>query len=325
MGPQKSGTTALLTFLLLNCKFRSSQRSSDDFEEVQFFNDKYYSRGVDWYFSRFLPVSDLADVNCKASNRSLNDDKREDSNNAHQNDLSTTYSVANNTRGQHRYADFIHIDKSATYFDDPKVSRRAYSLLPDAHIVMTLINPADRAYSWYQHQRVHGDILANSLTFEQVIRAKEGDSGELRALRRRCLSPGFYSQHLARWLEFYPSRQIIIIDAEWFRLNPAAVLNRLQRVLRLEEPLDYHKLLVYDKRKGFFCEQRESNSSSPIRCLGPGKGRKYPPMSPDARLYLNRLYWSHNQQLAKILNDIGQPLPSWLIDATQDKGRLAIP
>lgn len=271
----------------MNPLFKSSQTSPVDFEEVQFFNDKHYYKGVDWYFSRF---------NRKESGKE---------------ELVSNSSSAGQQEGAANR--FYYFDKSATYLDDPKVPRRASHLLPEARIIMLLVNPADRAYSWYQHVKAHGDPTANSMTFEQVIMAKEEDpavSQAIRSLRNRCLHPGYYSQHLSSWLAQYPSRQIIIIDGQWFRYNPASVLNRLQLLLRVEKPLDYNKLLVYDKHKGFFCQKDQLSGES--KCLGASKGRKYAPMSQDARLFLNRHYWPHNRQLARLLSDIGQPWPSWL-------------
>lgn len=227
----------------------------------------------------------------------------------------------------------FYFDKSATYFDDPKAPERASRLLPEARIVILLVNPADRAYSWYQHIKAHGDKLANSISFEQVITAKDGQlklagatglkeeeevNSALVALRNRCLHPGYYSQHLSRWLEYYPSKQIIIIDGHWFRHNPASVMNRLQLLLRIVQPLDYNHLLIYNERKGFFCKQNGSDA----KCLGSSKGRKYPPMSEEARFILNRHYLAHNKQLARILSDIGQPLPIWL-DESLSLGRLS--
>lgn len=45
--------------------------------------------------------------------------------------------------------DFM-FEKSANYFDTELVPKRAAALLPRAKILALLINPADRAYSWYQ-------------------------------------------------------------------------------------------------------------------------------------------------------------------------------
>lgn len=320
VGPQKTGTTALYSFLGLHPEFKSSHQSPVDFEEVQFFNDKHYLQGVDWYFSRFLsPKPDGA----------------------------TNVAMDQN---EERQQQFYHFDKSATYFDDPKVAARAKSLLPEARIVILLVDPADRAYSWYQHIRAHGDIVANSMSFEQIIMSTDdndgagetenrnnsininnssyGGSGEStasagrRALRSRCLQPGYYSVHLSRWLEHFPSHQIIIIDGQWFRQNPASVMNKLQLILRVEQKLDYKNLLVFSEQKGFYCQRSPppavDNSDShrkEIKCLGPSKGRKYLPMGHEIRLFLNRHYLAYNKQLARLLSDIGQPLPVWLVEA----------
>ena len=44
----------------------------------------------------------------------------------------------------------IVFEKSAGYFDSSVTRLRLTTLLPDALIVVVLIDPADRAYSWYQ-------------------------------------------------------------------------------------------------------------------------------------------------------------------------------
>ena len=46
-------------------------------------------------------------------------------------------------------SDFM-FEKSANYFDNEKVPMRVHSLLPKAKIICILIDPAKRAYSWYQ-------------------------------------------------------------------------------------------------------------------------------------------------------------------------------
>lgn len=64
------------------------------------------------------------------------------------------------TRVLHRYMDFFPFpsntttdfmfEKSANYFDTDVAPKRAAALLPRAKILAVLINPSDRAYSWYQ-------------------------------------------------------------------------------------------------------------------------------------------------------------------------------
>ena len=56
IGPQKTGTTALYTFLSLHPAISSNLPSPDTFEEIQFFNGKNYYKGLDWYVMQtFLP------------------------------------------------------------------------------------------------------------------------------------------------------------------------------------------------------------------------------------------------------------------------------
>lgn len=76
-------------------------------------------------------------------------------------------------------------EKSATYFDGELVPRRAHALLPRAKLITILLSPARRAYSWYQHTRVHGDPVANNYSFHAVITASDSAPKSLRDLRNR--------------------------------------------------------------------------------------------------------------------------------------------
>lgn len=130
IGPQKTGTTALYTFLSMHSSIASNIPSPDTYEEIQFFNGNNYYRGLDWYMD-FFP------------------------------------SFESNTSTVAPTAHYM-FEKSATYFDGEMVPKRAHALLPHAKIVTILISPAKRAYSWYQHQRAHGDAIANNYSFYQV-------------------------------------------------------------------------------------------------------------------------------------------------------------
>jgi hypothetical protein len=55
----------------------------------------------------------------------------------------------------------------------------------------------------------------------------------------RCLNPGKYSQHLERWLSYYPPQQLHIIDGDQLRSNPVETMNELQRFLKIQPPFDY--------------------------------------------------------------------------------------
>ncbi|XP_073734875.1 bifunctional heparan sulfate N-deacetylase/N-sulfotransferase 2 isoform X2 [Callorhinus ursinus] len=209
--------------------------------------------------------------------------------------------------------DFL-FEKSATYFDSEVVPRRGAALLPRAKIITVLTNPADRAYSWYQHQRAHGDPVALNYTFYQVISASSQAPLALRSLQNRCLVPGYYSTHLQRWLTYYPSGQLLIVDGQELRTNPAASMESIQKFLGITPFLNYTRTLRFDEEKGFWCQGLEGGKT---RCLGKSKGRKYPDMDTESRLYLTDFFRNHNLDLSKLLSRLGQPVPSWLREELQ--------
>ncbi|XP_054731807.1 bifunctional heparan sulfate N-deacetylase/N-sulfotransferase [Anastrepha obliqua] len=272
IGPQKTGTTALYTFLSMHSSITSNIPSPDTYEEIQFFNGNNYYRGLDWYMD-FFPTEP--------------------------NTTATT-------------TPHYMFEKSATYFDGEAVPKRAHALLPHAKIVSILISPAKRAYSWYQHQRAHGDAIANNYSFYQVITAGDSAPKALKDLRNRCLNPGKYAQHLEHWLAYYPAQQLHIIDGEQLRLNPVDVMNDLQRFLKIQPTFDYSNHLRFDVKKGFFCQVVSEKRN---KCLGKSKGRQYPSMDERSAKLLQRYYLSHNTALVKLLKKLGsRPIPQWLKD-----------
>lgn len=267
VGPQKTGSTALYTFLSMHPALIPNLPSATTFEELQFFNNNNYLKGLDWYLNFFPPTL---------------------SNSSH-----------------------VTFEKSATYFDGDLVPRRTHALLPNAKIIVILISPAKRAYSWYQHIRSHGDPVARNYTFHTVITANDSAQKQLRDLRNRCLNPGKYSHYLERWLLEFGPHQLIILDGAQLRSDPGALLNGLQKSLKISPVVDYNKLLKYDSRKGFFCQ---AVSNERTKCLGKSKGRIYPPMEERSAKFLKRYYTPHNTALSKLLVRLGRPAPQWLKD-----------
>ncbi|KAJ8248458.1 hypothetical protein GJAV_G00242230 [Gymnothorax javanicus] len=270
IGPQKTGTTALHSFLTLHPAITSNFLSPVTFEEIQFFNGPNYHNGIDWYMDFFPFPSNVS-------------------------------------------TDFM-FEKSANYLDSEVTPRRAAALLPRAKILALLINPADRAYSWYQHQRAHQDPAALNHTFHEVVTAGPTASPELHTLQRRCLGPGTYAMHLERWLRYYQPNQLLIVDGAQLRSNPALVMEGVQRFLGVTPILNYTQVLTFDESKGFWCQKLEGGRA---KCLGKSKGRKYADMAPETRAFLTEHYREHNMMLLKLLNRLGQALPTWLREELQ--------
>ncbi|CAL8113862.1 unnamed protein product [Orchesella dallaii] len=279
IGPQKTGTTALYTFLTMHPTISSNKPSPETFEEVQFFNGKNYYRGLDWYMRFFMPENTSIDQR----NVSVN--------------------VEESVKKP------ILFEKSATYFDNELVPRRAHALLPKSKIVTILISPSKRAYSWYQHMRAHNDPVALNYTFYEVLTASSTSPRNLRDLRNRCLNPGRYAQHLERWVSYFSPQQLLILDGDELRNDPVSIMYRLQQFLQIDPVFDYSSRLRYDKTKGFYCQVISQNKN---KCLGRNKGRNYPPMDAKSAKYLQVYYTSHNGLLLKLLKRLDQKMPMWL-------------
>ncbi|XP_016109996.1 bifunctional heparan sulfate N-deacetylase/N-sulfotransferase 2-like [Sinocyclocheilus grahami] len=270
IGPQKTGTSALHSFLTLHPAITSNFPSPVTFEEIQFFNGPNYHNGIDWYMDFFPFPSNVS-------------------------------------------TDFM-FEKSANYFDTEVVPKRAAALLPRAKILALLINPVDRAYSWYQHQRAHQDPVAINHTFHEVVTAGLSASKELLTLQNRSLKPGTYATHLEHWLVHYQARQLHIVDGTLLRSNPALVMDGIQQFLGVTPIFNYTQALVFDEGKGFWCQRLEGGRP---KCLGKSKGRKYPEMAPETRAFLTEYYLEHNLELFRLLNRLGQALPTWLREELQ--------
>ncbi|NWQ95034.1 NDST4 sulfotransferase, partial [Burhinus bistriatus] len=204
--------------------------------------------------------------------------------------------------------DFL-FEKSANYFHSEEAPKRAASLIPKAKIITILIDPSDRAYSWYQHQRSHEDPAALKFNFYEVVTSSHWAPSEIRTLQKRCLTPGWYAVHIERWLAHYPASQLLIIDGQQLRSDPATVMDEVQKFLGVSPHYNYSQALTFDPQKGFWCQLLEGGKT---KCLGKSKGRKYPPMDQESRAFLSSYYRDHNVELSKLLHRLGQPLPSWL-------------
>ncbi|XP_041032540.1 bifunctional heparan sulfate N-deacetylase/N-sulfotransferase 2 [Carcharodon carcharias] len=209
--------------------------------------------------------------------------------------------------------DFM-FEKSANYFESEVVPKRVAALLPRVKIITILINPAERAYSWYQHQRAHHDSAALNYTFYQVITAGLDSPRDLRILKNRCLVPGWYATHIERWLTYYQPSQFLVVNGLQLRNNPVAVMESVQKFLGVAPHFNYTQALMYDDNKNFWCQMVEGGKS---KCLGKSKGRKYPEMDSSSRTFLTNYFREHNIELSKQLNKLGQSLPSWLREELQ--------
>jgi len=58
--------------------------------------------------------------------------------------------------------------------------------------------------------RSHNDLTALAHSFYDVVNASSRAAKPLRDLRRHCLNPGLYEQHVQRWLDYFDVSQVCL-------------------------------------------------------------------------------------------------------------------
>jgi len=88
------------------------------------------------------------------------------------------------------------------YVYGPQCARRISELVPQVRLLLIIRNPIDRAYSHYKFK----------------IREKEyrGSFAEFLVYQADAISRGFYSRQLARYLDFFPREQLLLLVFEQF-------------------------------------------------------------------------------------------------------------
>jgi hypothetical protein len=201
-------------------------------------------------------------------------------------------------------------EKSPSYLVSQEAPERIHKHFPEVKIIAILRNPIDRAYSAYWHGRRVGAIKT-STTFGEAVRNYKVNQGKPYG---DMITAGFYSEQIARYLNFFPLKQLHVISFEStltqsgdelhgvlkFLLPNSAIANqesqlafpkrnvaRASRFPKLNEAIFKSKLLSYSTKS------RISKKSL--------VDLKVPEMLEDDRKFLQDIYAGENQALQSIL------------------------
>jgi hypothetical protein len=134
-------------------------------------------------------------------------------------------------------------EATPAYLFYPTVPERVARDLPTVKLIAVLRNPADRAYSHYQHERASG---VEELPLAAALSA-EGDRlrGEEARVRKDVTyvsfpllhysyrTRGLYAEQIERWLRVVPRERLLILQAERLFADPAIVMNEVTSFLGL--------------------------------------------------------------------------------------------
>jgi hypothetical protein len=139
-------------------------------------------------------------------------------------------------------------EASPYYLYHPHAARRAAALVPHTKLIALLREPVDRAFSHYHHNRVRD---REHLSFEEAVGREEERIGD--GWRRMLadeqhddqdvrtysyLARGRYAEQLDRWMEHFPSRQLLVLRSEDLYVDPPATFARVTDFLGLPRHAD---------------------------------------------------------------------------------------
>ena len=145
-------------------------------------------------------------------------------------------------------------EASHVYLTDPKVARILKSLFPDSKFILILRNPAERAYSLYNHMRRHRYESLN--TFEKALRAEEKRKESIWFKNNNpqyfynflYFESGKYGSQINRYLSLFDKSQFLFIKYEEFIHNRTEGLNKIWEFLGIPEFTCSHDI---HSNKGF--------------------------------------------------------------------------
>lgn len=184
----------------------------------------------------------------------------------------------------------ITIEKTPSYFVTREAPARVYKMNKKMKLIIVVRDPITRAISDYTQARSKG---RSSRSFQEMAFYSNG-THRLVDTSWGALRIGLYSQHLAKWLKYFPPEQLLFVSGEALITDPAGEMARVQEFLNLDKVVRAQHF-YFDRSKGFPCLRRPEIQLRP-RCLGKSKGRRHPRIAPDIIAQLRDFYKPFNSK-----------------------------
>jgi len=229
------------TTCLFSCLVQHPQILKCFRKEVHFF-DNYFDRGIKWYRAHFPLARRIG-------------------------------------------AGHITGEASPLYILNPLVPERISRLLSDVKLIAILRNPVERAISHYfMEVRAKKERLPVMEAFQEeenrlqeILRTRDFTNSVY--IHASYKKRGIYHEQLARYLQFFPRRQLLVLKSEEFFKEPKNVIRRVFEFLEVDESFE-----VADIRP---------------RNVGSGKTR----VDAQVYAYLSDFFRPHNQSLYELLGE----------------------
>jgi len=198
----------------------------------------------------------------------------------------------------------IGMEKTPGYFHTPSVPKRMYETKNDTKLLLIIRDPVKRMISDY-NQFVYNN-LNDGESYPAIETFLLTEDGEINA-NYPPLKRSIYHKHMANWLEYFPLKQMYIIDGDKFIKEPWSEVAEVEKFLDL--PAEVGKDNFYfNQTKGFYCGKEiieNVNSQwtcTRNKCLSKSKGRKPPKLKDDLLQRLYDFMEPHNEIFFNMIN-----------------------
>ncbi len=113
------------------------------------------------------------------------------------------------------------------YFAIPEAAERIHALLPDVKIILSLRNPAERAYSSYMGYIQTGKISKDVDIFS-ASEVLDMDK------KPRLLDQGHYYEHLQRYLNYFSKEQLLILFYDDLKEDSASYIKKIYEFIGVD-------------------------------------------------------------------------------------------
>jgi len=124
-------------------------------------------------------------------------------------------------------------EASTQYLANPTSPKLVHDANPDTKLIVVLREPVARAYSAYSYNQTIQRERAG--TFAEALGEELNGDRDSYYFAFRYLHYGLYAQHLARWREFFPEKQIKVLLFDDFKNNPTGFYADIAEFLGIEE------------------------------------------------------------------------------------------
>ena len=110
------------------------------------------------------------------------------------------------------------------------------------------------------------------------------------------IKASIYHRHVRRWLEYFPSEALLVVDGDRLVTDPLPEIRRVEKHLGLPPYLN-EEHFYFNATKGFYCIAHDRGN----KCLSASKGRKHPPTNPHLVQRLYHFFTPHNRKFYRLM------------------------